>query len=236
MQREILKYNPHLYSLSKDEYNKNLYYEYQCDLPISKEELLRYVFDENPGKFSIFAEQQDYLSCFNFDKYDTHIYQYDVEYLKIGHIYTDWEGVIYDIENNSRFIHGSVGLASLIENIYHQFNPIYFDIDTIFNILSRRKSCLRINPYYNKIQTINILYNIIYPIQVEDLDTFYGWVKQLYYLKHHNITSFPKTFIQNIKFNNNNVTKNQEILLKNLVSNHNYRFSIDNVVDYVDTL
>jgi hypothetical protein len=63
------------------------------------------------------------------------------------------------------------------------------------NILNNRIECLRINPnysqdYYNK---------IIYDIKVDDLSSFYEWVKQYIYFND----AVYDLYVHKFKFNNN---------------------------------
>lgn len=187
IKQEILKYNPYYYRLNKDIYNKNLYYNNHCHLPISKQELFNYINDVVPRSFYIFTEDSTgILTIHEFDIYDGINYVYDITQLYKADVYN---GSIIKLNTKSNFF--SINTLQItidfIINLYKNTNIVYFDIYTTYNILSRRQSCIGINPNYNKEITLNFIKSMLTKVNIVDLNSYFEWTKQIMYLYYHSI-------------------------------------------------
>lgn len=206
MQREILKYNPYFYRLRKDNEDQLWFYENQCGLPITKDELIHYIFDDRPEDFALFFEDYYTLTSYKFFNYDENSYYVNKERLAVIQRDEDVKSVLLE-SSEPEYVNKDVNLVKFIDHLYYYpVKNIYFDIDTVFYILSRRLSCMKINPNYNKIQTRNIMDSILFYIdRVNDLDSYYQWLKHLYYLNYHGFIDFP-LHIDGVYFDNNGKT------------------------------
>lgn len=193
IQNEILINNPLYPRINKQIYDKNLFYQKYCNLPISHEEFINYINKVNPNTFIIYftaTDDQDMpeLNTFIFRKKNNiyKVYQY---MLSIDNI---------DVEEYSLNIHSFVKQISTLSNFlseYH-FDNVYYDLITTYNIFKSRQ-CQTINQNYAGEQTIKIMSKKTPFLEVEDLYSFFDLIKKLIYL-HTNDLLLKNEYINTI--------------------------------------
>jgi hypothetical protein len=140
LQSNILKYNPYARSLNKTYTNMNqqLFYEQQCDLPISKHEFVSYINQYSPKKFAIFVDEGLKFNIYMFNCYYLN-YHNIKEYIVDIYSFTWDNGIIFYYNCKS----GSVN--QLLNTL--SYSSSFIDLILSKNILEQRP-CQSYNPNY----------------------------------------------------------------------------------------
>ena len=229
LQSEILKYNPSYFSVKKH-LNQNLFYHQYCDQPISVNEFLSYLHDEQPNQFIIFTETD--LPTF------THHFFQAKKGMSIKTLYIEEEDV-NEYAVTMTYTHSNVkfkGLKELLNNI--DYDKIYFDLKTTFNILSRR-NCEQISPGYNKRLTLSIFNEHVLSYDSLNLYSYFDLCKTLiYYTNNYDLLSnqlpriaLHRSDIGEIIFNSEGaVVGGDEEIIQDMFSEYNFK---DNIIEMI---
>lgn len=196
MYREMLKYSPQFYGINKEIYDRNLFYQYQCDQPISRKELIDYIKLIKPQNFMIFVDNiTDYIA-YNFDIFDKNWY-----IVTSRTLFSTGSNIDYNYGGEEKPMLIDKALNKYITDLFRYNLNVKLDIYTTYNILKRRKSCILINKNYAKEYTISLLN--IKNINIIGIDTFFKWSKQLFYLSLQRLAAYPED-IQDVDIKNLN--------------------------------
>jgi hypothetical protein len=180
LQGEILKYTSNYPHISKKTYNPNLYYQQYCKQSIKKQEFINYVNIYNPKNFIIYTNAFNHVNMPEF-----------LTYIISENIVTTVALTIYMTEYMTKYRVEVNYYRNYYEDIYSfmneiNYNDIYYDIFTTYNILNLRE-CQKIYSKYSKQYTIDIINEKTPGINVNDMYSFYELCKKLIYL-HSNET------------------------------------------------
>ncbi len=179
MQREVLKYNPLFFRMNKNLYDENLFYQYQCHLPISKNEFITYLLTK-PDRFVIFHQNTvDFYILFD------------------RNLYTRIRSVVQrePLSITIKVTEKGVSLFKLINE--EVMDNRQFDVTTTFNILKQRTQCMRFNPNYSKQQTIRLFKEHLRQYEAT-IDSFEEWVINQLYFYYNDLGDYPEEVSDNL--------------------------------------
>ncbi len=198
LQTEILKSNPS-YPTIRTKYDKHMFYEQFCNLPISIHELQQYI-NTKPEKMIIYTTAIDSYNRPIFSAYVFSIADHVIcvfkYYIRVN---------VNKITEQKYDLYFS-NLNDFLRVI--RYNSLYYDIYTTFNILASRQ-CQRINPNYATQKTLGIFNDTILDTVLDtDLLSCQDFCRKTLYLNTNytlNDQEFATigSYIQIIEFNKN---------------------------------
>ena len=191
----ILKNKPFFPLISKEYYNegKHVFNEMYCNKPITTNEVLNYVLDDQPDHLILY-EIFHRLDYYNYDIYI--LTKYDELSYQVKQFIVDNSATKVARQDSNERISGklyyNVSSRKLIgedEIDYFLTYPnrnaeLFYDVQTVFNIATRRQSCM-INEY-NKVFTLNYMDNILYKPEHHHMDRFTKLMYGLFNIEYRN--------------------------------------------------
>ena len=177
IQAEVMKSQSFYPRIAKSIYDPKLYYDKYCDKKISMTEFLTYIEEVKPDKFAVFSFEGPDISCLNFFKINNESYKNQAVYVrKTIHI------IYFVLEEWF-----TTSISEIIQQLRKRSNkPYFFDLQTTYTILQRRKQCYDYNFDYGKEYVMNELALYTQPIVVHDKLSLFNYYKQLMYVDANN--------------------------------------------------
>lgn len=181
----ILKNKPFFPQISKQYYNegKKEFYDTYCDKPISTNEVLKYVIEDEPQHMIIYEilNIQNYYSynIYILTKKVTSILSYHVNHITVDNQNGDQDSLYYAF--------GEYHIDDIVSFLTTSNTKVYYDIQTVYNIATRRTNCMVINDY-NRTFTLNYIDNLLYAKEDHPMDEF---TKLLYALINVEYQDYP---------------------------------------------
>jgi hypothetical protein len=215
LQSEILKQHPKYLTIKKN-LDKQAFYQQYCDLPISLNEFIN-SFKTPCIVYSSNIDEEDLPEFTVHIIHDNHV---NVHMLFIDNVDQD------------EFIVNTISISYIPYNNIKQYldsfnyNEIYYDIKTTFNILKNR-NCENIKPGYATSQTMKIVNNLTKNINVDNLYSFFDACQQLLYLstsydllQEEDIKNILNTQeLENILFDNQGDLISDDTLIQDIIEN-----------------
>lgn len=225
IQSEIL-INHHSYLRVKKNLNKKLFYDRHCDKPISVNEFLVYI-NTNPDDFIIFTVSVEH------DSPVFRIYQFESGYLNTLKLYIEQQDAdeYILITNYNYSDHTIEELFEIIE-----YDELYFDIQTTYNIISRR-NCEEISSGYNKKITKDIFNKHANINIVNNIYSYFDLYKTLLYQAYNYNLLFNKPVqlndnIETIIFNTEGIVVDGDIeeVIDDMMEEYYFKNDILNII------
>ena len=225
LQSEILKYNPSYLSVRKN-LDTNLFYDRYCNQPITVKEFISYINDEHPSQFMIFTETD--IPTFT-------LYKYNNDHNTIRTLFIE-EMDINEYVVDMEYTHSNHTPEELLNSI--DYDQIYFDLKTTFNILSRR-NCEQISSGYNTRMTLSIFNQHATDYHGLNLYSYFDLCKKLiYYSNNYDLLSnqlpriaLHKSGIEEIVFDiTGDVIEGDEEIIADIIREYDFKDDIINMI------
>jgi hypothetical protein len=174
LQSEILIHNPKYLTINK-KLDKHTFYQEYCDLPISVNEFINYFIKQNKTPCIIYSNNIDEEDLPEFTVHIIHEDHVDVHMLFIDN--TDEDEFIVNTITMSYIPYNNI--KDYINSF--NYNVIYYDVKTTFNILKNR-NCESIKPGYAYMMTMKIVNYYTPKINVDNLYSFFDECKKILYM------------------------------------------------------
>ena len=238
IQSEILHYTPY-YRRVKKNLNEQLFYDRYCHKPITVNEFLSYLQDENPSQFILFTSHIDYFPKFT-------LYHFNKGYITTRTLYIYEE----DVDTYAVSMTYANSRLPITDLLYEIDNEIDYDLKTTYNIFNRR-NCEKISPGYAKKMTLNLFNEHIKGVSNTQKDinlySYFDLCKTLiYYSNNYDLLAISdgplaanqlprialhRSGIEEILFNSlGEMIEGDEELIENMIEEYDFKESIINMI------